>query len=59
MGDTSWQQRSPIAWYGTSILQCTGVSRPGQCVTNQVSRLLDREILNFGFNGCGTMEISM
>eukprot|EP01043_Picozoa_sp_COSAG02_P070838 COSAG02_NODE_12706_length_1506_cov_37.344705_1_plen_371_part_10 len=54
-----WQNRKPIAWYGTSILQCTAVSRPGQCVTNQVSRLLDREVYNFGYNGCGTMEITM
>ena len=57
--DRSWQQPGPIVWYGTSILQCTAVARPGHCVTNQVSRLLEREVLNFGFNGVGTMELSI
>ena len=57
--DRSWQQPGPIVWYGTSILQCTAVARPGNCVTNQVSRLLEREVLNFGFNGVGTMELSI
>jgi hypothetical protein len=28
--DPSWRGRAPIAWYGTSILQCTAVSRPGR-----------------------------
>jgi len=57
--DATWKKRQGIAWYGTSILQSTAVSRPGQSVSSQLSRLLGRPIYNFGFNGCGTMELNM
>ena len=40
-----------IVYYGTSITQGVSASRPGLCFTNQLSRLLKGEILNFGFSG--------
>jgi len=49
----------PIVFYGTSITQGGCASRPGMVHTNIMSRKLDREVLNFGFSGNGTMDKSI
>lgn len=48
-----------ILWYGTSITQGACASRPGMMYTNIVSRLLNIEIINFGFSGNGLGELSV
>lgn len=45
-----------IVCYGTSILQGGSVSRPGLNITNVISRVLDQEVLNYGFSGAGKLE---
>ncbi|MBE6370856.1 MAG: hypothetical protein E7055_02130 [Lentisphaerae bacterium] len=50
---TPWPDPRPIVLYGTSIEQGGCASRPGMCPTNQMSRLLNRPFLNFGFSGNG------
>ena len=51
--------RSPIVWYGTSILQ-GGVSfKSGEIESWRVSRALNRQVWNFGFSGNGKMETSV
>lgn len=49
----------PIVWYGTSITQGGCASRPGMAASNILSRRLNREIINLGFSGNGTMEPEM
>jgi len=51
--------KKPIVWYGTSILQGAVASRPGMIFTNWISRNIQREIYNFGFSGNGIMEINV
>lgn len=53
---TPWPDPRPVAVYGTSIQQGGCASRPGIAHTNQMSRLLDRPFLNFGFSGSGLGE---
>ena len=48
--------KKPIIFYGTSITQGACASRPGMAHTNIISRKLDRNVINFGFNGNGRME---
>lgn len=45
-----------IVCYGTSILQGGCVSRPGLATTNIISRVFDKEVLNYGFSGAGLLE---
>lgn len=59
VADPTFHPKSPVVWYGTSILQGGVASRPGQAFTNILSRDLDVEILNFGFSGNGVMELSV
>ncbi|MDD3886361.1 MAG: SGNH/GDSL hydrolase family protein [Victivallaceae bacterium] len=46
-----WCDDRPIVWYGTSIDQGACATRPGLAATNQISRRLNRPVLNFGFSG--------
>ena len=48
---SAWKDPRPVVVYGTSIQQGGCASRPGMCHTHQMSRLLDRPFLNFGFSG--------
>jgi len=43
-----------IVIYGSSITQGGCASRPGMTYPSLLSRRLDAEVLNLGFNGCGT-----
>ena len=45
-----------IIMYGMSIEQGACASRPGMCDSNILSRWLDREVINFGFNSSGKCE---
>jgi len=49
----------PILFYGTSITQGEGASRPGMTYTSIISRDLNVECINFGFSGNGMFEESV
>ena len=49
----------PIVLYGTSIEHGCCASRPGLSLTNQISRNLNRPVLNYGFSGSGKGEASV
>lgn len=49
----------PVVWYGTSITQGGVSPRPGHAYTNRIARMINREVLNYGFCGSGTMELSV
>tara|TARA_R110002072_G_scaffold243682_1_gene402796 strand:+ start:140418 stop:141533 length:1116 start_codon:yes stop_codon:yes gene_type:complete len=51
--------RKPIACYGTSIMHGACASRPGMAWPSIVGRMLDREVINFGFSGNGRMELEV
>lgn len=46
-----WPDPRPIVAYGTSILHGACANRPGMAYPSQLSRLLNRPVLNFGFAG--------
>ena len=46
----------PMVFYGTSICQGGCASRPGMVYTAILGRRLDREAVNLGFSGNGTMD---
>ncbi len=52
-------KRKPIVCYGTSIMHGACASRPGMAWTSIVGRMLDREVMNFGFSGNGRMELEV
>lgn len=56
---TPWCDAQPLVAYGTSILQGACATRPGMCYTNQLSRKLNRPVLNFGFAGNARGEAVM
>ncbi|MCH2132856.1 MAG: SGNH/GDSL hydrolase family protein [Phycisphaerales bacterium] len=49
----------PIVFYGTSITHGACASRPGMCHVAIVGRDLDREVINLGFSGNGTMDLEI
>ncbi len=53
------KNQKPVVFYGTSITQGCSASRPGMVHTNIISRKLNAECINFGFNGNGKMEESV
>jgi hypothetical protein len=42
---------TPVAFYGSSITQGGCASRPGNAYVQMISRMLDCNVLNFGFSG--------
>lgn len=46
----------PVLIYGTSILQGASASHPGMAGTNQLSRRLDRVVVNLGFSGNALLD---
>jgi len=50
--ERSYKKR--IAMYGASITQGGCASRPGMITSNILSRRLDAEVINFGFDGIGS-----
>lgn len=53
------KSQQPIVIYGTSITQGGCASRPGSAFTNILSRVLNREFLNFGFSGNGQNHLEV
>ena len=51
--------RRPLVFYGTSITQGACASRPGMCHAAILGRRLDRPVVNLGFSGNGTLDLSM
>jgi len=49
----------PIVHYGTSIVNGGGVSRAGLVFSSHMGRIVDAEVINFGFSGWGKMELPM
>jgi lysophospholipase L1-like esterase len=49
----------PVVYYGTSIAQGGCASRPGLAFTNILARRLNRQFINLGFSGNGTIETSV
>ena len=49
----------PIVFYGTSITHGACASRPGMCHVAILGRDLDREVINLGFSGNGTMDLEI
>ena len=49
----------PVILYGTSITQGASASHPGMSGGNQLSRLMDRSVVNMGFSGNGYLEPEM
>jgi lysophospholipase L1-like esterase len=49
----------PIVFYGTSITQGIGASRPGMAYPSIISRELKGECINLGFSGNGKFEASV
>lgn len=49
----------PIVFYGTSIAQGACASRPGMAFPSILGRRLGRRIVNLGFSGQGTLDLSM
>lgn len=45
-----------VVIYGTSITQGASASRPGAALTNILSRKLNREVINLGFDSSGKCE---
>lgn len=51
-----YENEGKIVCYGTSILQGGCVSRPGLNITNVLSRVFSKDVINYGFSGAGLME---
>jgi len=51
--------RKPIVFYGTSITHGASASRPGMVHTAILGRRLNYPIINLGFSGNGTMDMSI
>ncbi len=47
---TPYAVEKPVLFYGSSITQGGCASRPGNCYTNMVSRMLNIPIISFGFS---------
>ncbi len=48
---TPYRNNVPVLFYGSSITQGVGASRPGRSYVAQISRKYDMNYLNFGFSG--------
>jgi hypothetical protein len=53
------EKAKAIVFYGTSITQGGCASRPGMCHPAILGRRFDRPVLNLGFSGNGTMDLSI
>lgn len=53
------KKEKPIVFYGTSITQGGCASRAGMSYPNQLSRMLNRQIINLGFSGNGQLDLEI
>lgn len=49
----------PVVFYGTSITQGGCATRAGMAYPNQLSRMLNRQIINLGFSGNGQLDLEV
>lgn len=49
----------PVIMYGTSILQGASASHPGMSGSNQLVRMLDRQVINLGFSGNALLDMEI
>lgn len=54
-----YKYKKPVLFYGSSITQGGCASRPGNSYPNIISRMLDCDIINFGFSGSAKGEDAM
>jgi lysophospholipase L1-like esterase len=52
-------KEKPVVFYGTSITQGGCASRAGMSYPNQLSRMLNRQIVNLGFSGNGQLDLEI
>ncbi len=50
------RKEKPVVFYGTSITQGGCASRAGMSYSSQLSRMLDRQVINLGFSGNGQLD---
>lgn len=53
------RKAKPVVFYGTSITQGGCASRAGMSYTSQLSRMLDRQVINLGFSGNGQLDLEI
>jgi len=53
------RKEKPVVFYGTSITQGGCASRAGMSYPNQLSRMLNRQIINLGFSGNGQLDLEI
>ncbi len=53
------QKSKPVVFYGTSITQGGCASRTGMSYTSQLSRKLNRQVINLGFSGNGQLDLEI
>jgi hypothetical protein len=53
------RMNKPVVIYGTSITQGGCASRAGMAYPNQLSRMLNRQIVNLGFSGNGQLDLEV
>jgi len=52
-------EKFPLIFYGTSIMQGASASRPGMAWLNILGRKLDHPVINLGFSGNGRLEVPL
>ncbi len=58
-GINSPRKEKPVVLYGTSVTQGACASRAGMQFSSQLSRMLDRQIINLGFNDQGRLDVEV
>jgi len=53
------RSNKPVIMYGTSILQGASASHPGMSGSNQLVRMLDRQVINLGFSGNALLDMEI
>lgn len=53
---TPYKYEAPVVFYGSSITHGCSASRPGTSFTDVVTRMLDANLVNLGFNGSAKGE---
>jgi len=52
-------EKGPLVFYGTSIMQGASASRPGMAWLNMLGRKLAQPVINLGFSGNGRLEVPL
>lgn len=54
-----YKYKTPVVFYGSSIVNGVGAGRPGSAYSSIISRMLDTDIINLGFAGVAKAEPAM